>query len=206
MADESPQSDGRTAAPAADSPAQETTGLRIVTAPMPKEIMKRCMLAPSMIARLLTMKYVLGVPFYRYEQRCAAEGFALDRGTMCRAICRHPLGLEGVRLIDAIFAADRELADLAPVQRKVRRDKTVRPLVDPFFHWARAEHAKLESRGLVATALGYSVRHEQALRRFLDDGRLRMDNNRAENGLRIVALGRKVFLFYGSDDHATAGR
>ncbi|HMI82533.1 MAG TPA: transposase [Polyangiaceae bacterium] len=57
---------------------------RIVTVPMPKEIMMRGMLAPSMIARLLTMKYVLGVPFHRYEQHCAREGFSLDRGTMCR--------------------------------------------------------------------------------------------------------------------------
>ncbi len=80
----SPQGEGRSTAWAANAPTEEATGLRIVTAPMPKEIMKRCMLAPSMIAHLLTMKYVLGVPFYRYEQRCAAEGFALDRGTMCR--------------------------------------------------------------------------------------------------------------------------
>jgi Transposase IS66 family/IS66 C-terminal element len=331
---------GRSATLADDATTKnQTTGVRIVTAPMPKEIMKRGMLAPSMIAHLLTMKYVLGVPFYRYEQRCAAEGFPLDRGTMCRyaehvgatlgciveaarteaitsavclstdatgiaiqptplgdgkrqpcrkghffvtladkdhvfldfqpkhtsltvwnmfkgfsgfiqadahviydalfkgvppegaedesgvrgpppievgcfsharrkyweaAICRHPLGLEGVRLIDAIFAADKKLADLAPAQRKDRRDKTVCPLVDAFFNWARTEKAKLESRGLVATALGYSVRHEQALRRFLDDGRLRMDNNPAENALRTVAVGRKAFLFYGSDDHATA--
>jgi hypothetical protein len=86
----------------------------------------------------------------------------------------------------------------------VRRDELVRPLVDKFFDWARAEFAKLEGRGLVATAFGYSVRQEQALRRFLEDGRLRMGNNSAENALRNVALGRKVFLFYGSDDHATA--
>ena len=98
------------------------------------------------------------------------------------------LGLEGVHLIDAIFAADRKLADLAPAQRKVRRDASVRPLVDRFFTWARAEYARLPARGLVATALGYSVRHEQALRRFLDDGRLRMDNNAAERALRPIAV------------------
>src|SRR5690606_28499319 len=90
------------------------------------------------------------------------------------AVCHHPLGIKGVTLIDAIFEADRALADLAPVQRKARRDETVRPLVDAFFAWARAEYEKLPNRGLVATALGYSVRQEQALRRFLEDGRLRM--------------------------------
>ena len=86
------------------------------------------------------------------------------------AVCRHPLGLEGVHFIDAIFAADRKLADLAPAQRKVRRDASVGPLVDAFFAWARVEYARLPARGLVATAPGYSVRHEQALCRFLDDG------------------------------------
>jgi hypothetical protein len=59
------------------------------------------------------------------------------------------------------------------------------------FEWARAEHDKNHERGLVATALGYAVRQEDALRRFLDDGRLRMENNAAERGLRPIAIGRK---------------
>ncbi len=80
----------------------------------------------------------------------------------------------------------------------------MRPLVDAFFTWARAEHEKRPERGLVATALGYSIRHEKALRRFLDDGRLRMDNNSAERELKVIAVGRRAWLFYGSDDHAGA--
>ncbi len=74
----------------------------------------------------------------------------------------------------------------------------------PFFTWARAEHNKRPERGLVATALGYCVRQEPALRRFLDDGRLRKENNYAERELRAVAVGRRAWLFYGSDDHACA--
>ena len=80
----------------------------------------------------------------------------------------------------------------------------MRPLVDTFFPWARAKHETRPERGLVATALGYSVRHELALRRFLDDGRLRMEHNSAERELRAVAVGRRAWLFYGSDDHAGA--
>ncbi len=329
---EGPTDGGTPAAPTEPS-------YRFVTAPMPKEILARGMLAPSMIAHVLAIKYVLVVPFYRYEQQCAHEGFALDRGTMCRyaehvgatlgciveaarkeaiatafclstdatgvaiqptplpdgkhqpcrkghffvtladkdhvffdfqpkhtslavwqmfkgfsgyvqadahviydalfkgippegadekpgdcgpppievgcfsharrkyweaAVCKHPLGLQGVRLIDAIFDTDRPLAKLAPAHRKAQRDQTVRPLVDAFFTWARAEYEKRPERGLVATALGYSVRHEKALRRFLDDGRLRMDNNSAERELKAIAVGRRAWLFYGSDDHAGA--
>jgi hypothetical protein len=59
-------------------------------------------------------------------------------------------------------------------------------------------------RGLVASAFGYAVRQEQALRRFLDDGRLVMTNNGSERALRAIAVGRRNWLFFGSDDHAGA--
>jgi hypothetical protein len=74
--------DGPTDGGTAAAPTKPT--YRFVTAPMPKEIVPRGFLAPSMIAHVLAITYVLGVPFYRYEQQCAREGFALDRGTMCR--------------------------------------------------------------------------------------------------------------------------
>jgi hypothetical protein len=83
-----------------------------------------------------------------------------------------------------------------------RRDATLRPFVDRFFGWARAEYERLPSRGLVATALDCAVRQEQALRRFLDD--LRMKNNAAERATRPLALGRRAWLFYGSGDDAGA--
>lgn len=120
------------------------------------------------------------------------------------AVCKHPLGLEGLRRINAIFDADSPLADLAPAQRKTRRDIVVRPLVDAFFDWVKTEHPKPKERGLVATALGYAVNQEAALRRFLDDGRLRPDNNASERALRAIASARKAWLFFGSDDHAAA--
>lgn len=53
-------------------------------------------------------------------------------------------------------------------------------------------------------ALGYAVRQEQALRRFLEDGRLKMDNTAAEREIKPVAAGRRNWLFFGSDDHASA--
>ncbi len=59
-------------------------------------------------------------------------------------------------------------------------------------------------RGLVATASGYAVWQETALRRFLDDGRLPMTNSHSERPLRTVAVGRKAWLFFGSDDRARA--
>ena len=54
------------------------------------------------------------------------------------------------------------------------------------------------------SALGYVVRQRDALRRYLDDGRLKIDNNGSERELRRIAVGRKAWLFVGSDDHAEA--
>jgi hypothetical protein len=65
-----------------------------------------------------------------------------------------------------------------------------------FFAWANAEYALVrEQRGLLRRALGYAVRPEVALMRFLDDGRLRIDNNGSERELRQIAIGRKAWLF-----------
>ncbi len=120
------------------------------------------------------------------------------------AVCKHLVGVEGLRRIDALFDADRPLWDLPPSKRRVRRDALLRPLVDAFFEWAKAQQAILTGRGLVATALGYALRHEAAFRRFLDDGRLRLENNSSERAIRPIAVGRKAWLFFGSDDHAHA--
>jgi transposase len=77
--------------------------------------------------------------------------------------------------------------------------------VDAFFAWAEVEYARVkDTRGLLRSALGYAVRQQGALRRFLDDGRLRLENNASERALRAIAVGRKAWLFVGSDDHAQA--
>ena len=120
------------------------------------------------------------------------------------AVCKHPVGLDGLRIVDKIFKADRLLADMTPEHRKESREFIVSPLVDAFFLWAKSEQPKIKERGLVASAVYYAIRQEDALRHFLDDGRLRLDNNAAERALRTIAIGRKNWLFCGSDDHASA--
>ena len=310
---------------------------QMITAPLPKELFRRRMLAPSMIAYILIAKYMMGLPFYRLEQKLAYDGACIDRGTMCRyaedagatlgaivlaardeafassfclstdatgisiqptrlddgtrqpcrkghffvvladrdhvffeyqpkhtgaavsemfkgfsgyiqadahaiydalfrgpaspdpdggastappkevgcwsharrkfweaAVCKHRIGVEGLARINAIFMADKPLWKLPPAKRHALRQQHVRPLVDSFFEWAKATSAATTERGLVATALGYAVRQEAPLRRFLEDGRLRLENNGSERALRPIAVGRKNWLFCGSDDHASA--
>ena len=112
---------------------------------------------------------------------------------------------EALLRLHALFELEKDWKDLAPAQRHARRQLTSRRLVDDFFAWAKAQYARVkDARGLVATAFGYAVRQEPGLRGFLDDGRLPMTNNHSERALRFICGGRKVWLFFGSDDHATA--
>ena len=309
----------------------------IVKAELPKELCRRSLLAPALIAHILVAKYMLGVPFARQETMYRLTGEVLDRGTMCRyaenvgatlgaivdamakeakatafclatdatgvaiqpspvgdgkrhpcrkghffvvladvdhvffeyqpkhtskavsemfrgfhgyiqadanavydalfrgrppttlweeepdpppkevgcyaharrnywdaAVCKHVEGLTGLNLIDAIFAADAPLWKLPPAQRQQARVQKVLPLVNTFFDWVHQESKTERPRGLVSKALGYALRQEAPLRQFLDDPRLRLENNGSERALRTIATGRKNWLFCGSDDHAQA--
>ena len=313
--------------------ADEEPTIAIVTAAMPKELFPRGLLAPSMIAHLMVQKYRWGLPFHRQARMMAAEGFAIDDGTMCRyaedlgatlgcivdamakearatafclstdatgvciqpeptgkrqacrkghffvvladkdhvffefqakhtsaAVCEMFRGFSGYIQADAhavydavfrgearahpddetprevgcwshcrrkaweaavaakdpaareallrmhkLFELEREWKHLAPAQRHARRQLVSRKLVDDFFTWATEQYARVkDTRGLVATAFGYAVRQEAALRRFLEDGRLPMTNNHSERALRGIAVGRRSWMFFGSDDHASA--
>jgi hypothetical protein len=120
-------------------------------------------------------------------------------------ICGFSVGREGLLRIRKLYQLDQSWSELPPAARLKKRQTVLRPLVDEFFAWAQAQNdLTSQERGLVTKALGYAIRQQLALRRFLDDGRLRMDNNSSENALRVVATGRKAWLFFGSDDHAEA--
>lgn len=78
------------------------------------------------------------------------------------------------------------------------------PHVDAFFAWVDAQLTVPRVRGYESSALGYARNQATALKRFLEDGRLKLDNNGAERAIRPVASARKSWLFFGSDDHAEA--
>ena len=118
------------------------------------------------------------------------------------AICKYPVGLQGLLRIRAIYAADDSFRKLPPAKRKVARDEHVRPLIDAFFDWVRQVRLSQVGRNLATKALGYATNQEQELRRVLADGRLPLDNTRAERSLRKIVVGRKNWMFYGSNSHA----
>jgi hypothetical protein len=73
------------------------------------------------------------------------------------------------------------------------------PLVDEFFSWGKATVEKLSAKSSLAGALRFAIARQEALSRFLTDGRLEVDNTIPENAMRGIALGRKNYHFAGSD-------
>ena len=102
-------------------------------------------------------------------------------------------------------SARRRKIGSAPDERKERRDELARPELERFFAWVEVQYLEVKDRrGLLRTAFVYARNQREALLRYLEDGRLPMTNNGSERELRRVAVGRKAWLFFGSDDHAQA--
>ena len=97
------------------------------------------------------------------------------------------------------FMAERSINGLPPDERLVARGKDVAPLVREFIDWMTGERARLSRHNEVAKAFDYMLKRTGAFTRFLDDGRICLSNNAAERALRGIALGRKAWLFAGSD-------
>jgi transposase len=110
-----------------------------------------------------------------------------------------PLALEAVKRIDAIFAIERQINGVAAAQRLAIRHERSVPLVRDLEGWMRTERARLSRHADVAKAMDYMLKRWAAFTCFLDDGRICLTNNAAERALRGIALGRKAWLFAGSD-------
>jgi transposase len=109
-----------------------------------------------------------------------------------------PIAFEAVRRIDVLFDIEREINGLAADQRLERRRDSL-PLVEELHDWLRSERAKLSRSSPVAEAIDYMLKRWDGFTSFLDDGRMCLTNNAAERALRGFALGRKSWLFAGSD-------
>ena len=110
-----------------------------------------------------------------------------------------PLALEAVRRIDALFEIERAINGQSADRRKAVRQELSAPLVADLEIWMREQRAKLSRSNDVAKAMDYMLKRWTAFTRFLDDGRICLSNNAAERGVRGIALGRKSWLFCGSD-------
>ena len=110
-----------------------------------------------------------------------------------------PIAFEAVKKFGAIFELERSINGLSPEARLAARRKDVAPLVNDLIEWMKRERAKLSPHNDVAKAMNYMLKRVDVFTRFLEDGRICLSNNAAERELRGVALGRKSWLFAGSD-------
>ena len=110
-----------------------------------------------------------------------------------------PIAIEVVRRIDALFMIERSINGQSPEERIAVRRTESRPLVDDLKVYMREQAAKLSRGHDLVKAIQYMLNRWPAFTLFLDNGRVCMSNNAAERGLRGVALGRKSWLFCGSD-------
>jgi transposase len=105
-------------------------------------------------------------------------------------------------LIGALFRLERTLAGASARDKLEARQRQSKPLVDQFFTWCATEADRVLDESPMAKAIGYAQNQEVALRRFLEDGRLPLHNNLSELQLRREAIGRKNWLFVGSEEGA----
>jgi transposase len=113
-----------------------------------------------------------------------------------------PVAAEALKRIAELYAIEASVrGQPAEARKSVRRAKSL-PLVTTMKIWLEAELNRVPPRGGVAGAIRYALTRWNALCRFLDDGRIELDNNTVERAIRPIALGRKNHLFAGSDGGA----
>jgi len=148
-----------------------------------------------------------------------ADGYAgfsqlYDSGTILEAACwaharrkfydvykdqASPLAAQALQRIAALYAIESEIRGQPPNQRKTVRQSRASPLLEELHAWLNQTLAQVSKKSTLGGAILYALNRWQALMRYCDDGRIEIDNNAAERALRAVALGRKNYLFAGSN-------
>jgi transposase len=110
-----------------------------------------------------------------------------------------PLAMDAVRRMDALFEIERAVNGKSADERLAARRAHSAPLVDDLEVWMRTERARLSRGNDTAKAMDYMLKRWASFSRFLGDGRICLSNNAAERAMRSPAIGRKAWLFAGSD-------
>jgi transposase len=111
-----------------------------------------------------------------------------------------PIALEALERIGRLYKIEEEIRGRPPDEREAVRQARAGPELESLHSWLHQTATTLSKKSELAKAIRYALSNWVALTRYRDDGRLEADNNAAERALRAVALGRKNWLFAGSDD------
>jgi transposase len=112
---------------------------------------------------------------------------------------KSPVAAQALDRIGALYAIEREIRGRRPHERCAVRQERSRPLLDAMKAWLELTLGTLSQKSEAAKAIRYALHRWKALGRYSDDGRIEIDNNAAERALRGVAVGRRNYLFAGSD-------
>ncbi|WP_226896275.1 IS66 family transposase [Polymorphobacter sp. PAMC 29334] len=135
----------------------------------------------------------------KFFELADVEGAARKKSRGEHAGLVYPIALEAVQKLDALFEIERTINGRPPVERLAVRIEHSAPLMDDLHSWLTTQLAKLSRNHDLAKAINYMLRRWPSFTRFLVDGRVCLSNNAAERALRCVPLGRKAWLFCGSD-------
>ena len=111
-----------------------------------------------------------------------------------------PIAVEALARIATLYRIEAEVRGKTAADRLAARQAKSRPLVADLRAWFEAQVATLPGRGPTAGAIRYALNHWDGLERFLDDGRIELDNNSVERAIRPIKLSRKNALFAGNDE------
>jgi transposase len=112
---------------------------------------------------------------------------------------KSPVAEEALKRIGELYAVESDINGRSPEERREVRNTRSRPLLGSLKQWLEETLVKLSRKSDTAMAVRYALGRWEALMRYCNDGHLEIDNNAAERALRAVALGRKNYLFAGSD-------
>ena len=110
-----------------------------------------------------------------------------------------PVAREALQRIGALYGVEEPIRGRPPDERRAVRQAQAKPLLDSLRQWFEATLSKLSRKSETTVAIRYALSRWGALTRYIEDGHIEIDNNAAERSLRGVALGRKNYLFAGSD-------
>jgi transposase len=106
---------------------------------------------------------------------------------------------QALAMIRLLYDVEREAKELDAAERAKRRQARSRPLLEQFKAWLIQQRDPVLPKSPMGTAISYALNNWEALMRYVDDGDLAIDNNVAERAIRPLAIGRKNYLFFGSD-------
>src|SRR3712207_2038599 len=112
---------------------------------------------------------------------------------------RSPIAEEGLRRIGELYAIEAAINGQSPEQRRAVRQAQSKPLLDALHDWMLQQRRRLSGKSTLGKALQYALSRWDALVRYVEDGRLSIDNNLAERLLKDIAVTRKNYPFAGSD-------